>query len=140
MDHAKWITVETTIKATPETVWACWTEPAHITNWAFASDTWEAPFAQNDLRVGGKFTTTMSAKDKSASFDFNGVYTQVKPLELIEYTIEGGRQVKIEFTKIPEGVKVVETFEPEHENPDEMQREGWQAILNNFKKHVESQK
>ncbi len=132
------ITVQTTINAPIEKVWECWTAPEHITQWAFASDDWEAPAAENDLREGGKFSTTMAAKDKSASFDFNGVYTVVKTHERIEYTIEDGREVKIEFAETPEGVVITETFEMENENSEEMQRAGWQAIMNNFKKHVES--
>jgi uncharacterized protein YndB with AHSA1/START domain len=134
----KTITVETTINAPIEKVWEYWNEPEHITGWAFASDDWEAPAAENDLRVGSKFKTTMAAKDKSASFDFTGVYTAVKEYQLIEYDLDDGRHVKVEFTEVPGGVKVVETFDPENENPDEMQRSGWQAILDNFKKYVES--
>lgn len=118
-------------------VWDGWNKPEHIENWAFASDDWEAFGAENDLRVGGKFKTTMSAKDKSASFDFEGVYTAVKKHELIEYDMEDKRHVKIEFTELPEGVKVVETFDLENENTEDMQRDGWQSILNNFKSYVE---
>lgn len=133
----KTITIETTVNAPIEKVWACWNEPEHITQWAFASDDWEAPSAENDLKVGGRFKTVMAAKDKSSSFDFNGVYTQVVPHELIEYDMEDGRHVKTEFSIVPEGVKIVETFEMENENSEEKQREGWQAILENFKKHTE---
>ncbi len=133
------ITIETVVNAPIEQVWEFWTQPKHIVNWAFASDDWEAPAAENDLRVGGKFSTIMAAKDKSASFDFNGVYTDVKEHALIEYDIEDGRHVKIEFKKTPEGVHVVESFESEDENSEEMQRAGWQSILDNFKKLVESE-
>lgn len=132
------ITIETVVKAPMSKVWEGWNKPEHITKWAFASDDWEAPAAENDLRTGGKFKTTMAAKDKSASFDFGGVYSSVKEHELIEYDMTDGRHVKVEFTETPEGVKVVETFDPENENPDEMQRSGWQAILDNFKKYTES--
>lgn len=132
------ITVETTINAPMETVWEYWNEPEHITSWAFASDDWEAPSAENDLRVGSKFKTTMSAKDQSESFDFTGTYTTVQRNQLIEYDIDDGRHVKVEFKKVPEGVKVVETFDPENENSEEIQRGGWQAILDNFKQYVES--
>jgi uncharacterized protein YndB with AHSA1/START domain len=133
------ITIETIIHAPIEKVWQYWNEPAHITQWAFASDDWEAPAAENDLRVGGKFKTVMAAKDKSSSFDFTGTYTAVKEHELIEYDMDGDdhRHVKNEFTIVPEGVKVTVTFDPEHENPEDMQRSGWQAILDNFKKHTE---
>jgi uncharacterized protein YndB with AHSA1/START domain len=134
----KAITVETSINAPIEKVWEYWNEPEHITGWAFASDDWEAPAAENDLRVGGKFKTTMAAKDKSESFDFTGVYTIVNVNRLIEYDLDDGRHVRVEFTKVPGGVKVVEIFDPENENSAELQRSGWQAILDNFKKYVES--
>lgn len=134
------ITVQTTIQAPIEKVWEFWTNPEHIMKWAFASDDWEAPAAENDVRVGGKFKTVMAAKDKSTSFDFTGLYTSVKNYELIEYDIDDGRHVKVEFAKLPEGVRVTETFEPEKINPEDMQRSGWQAILDNFKKYAESNK
>lgn len=133
------ITIETIINAPIAKVWECWNKPEHITGWAFASDDWEAPKAENDLREGGKFTTTMAAKDKSISFDFSGTYTKVLEYEQIEYTIDDGRKVQVRFLETPDGVKITETFDPESENPGEMQRSGWQSILNNFKKYVESQ-
>lgn len=132
------ITVQVIVNAPIEKVWESWTEPKHITHWCFASNDWEAPYAENDLRTGGKFKTTMSAKDKSSSFDFNGVYTNVKKHELIEYDIEGGRKVKIEFTKLTHGIKITETFAMENMNSKEKQQAGWQAILDNFKKYTES--
>jgi uncharacterized protein YndB with AHSA1/START domain len=132
------ITVETIVKAPLSKVWEYWNKPEHITHWAFGSDVWEAPTAENDLRVGGKFKTTMSAKDKSASFDLIGTYTAVKEHELIEYDMADGRHVKTEFIQLAEGVKVIVTFDPENENPEEMQRGGWQAISDNFKKYAES--
>ena len=131
------ITVETIINAPISKVWEYWNKPEHIMKWAFASSDWEAPAAENDLRVGGKFTTTMAAKDKSHSFDFTGVYTVVTEHALIEYDIADGRHVKIEFTELPDGVRVVETFDPEGQNTEEKQKNGWQAILDNFKKYVE---
>lgn len=133
------ITVETVVKAPISKVWKYWNKPEHITHWAFASDDWESPVAENDLREGGKFKTTMAAKDRSASFDFTGTYTAIKEHELIEYDMdEANRHVQVEFSEIPDGVKVTETFDPENENSEEMQRSGWQAILDNFKKYVES--
>lgn len=132
------ITVQSVVKAPIEKVWEFWTKPEHVMRWTFASDEWEAPAAENDLRVGGKFKTRMAAKDKSAGFDFTGVYTDVKENKLIEYDMDDGRHVKVEFASAPEGVKVVESFEPEQAHPKEMQRSGWQAILDNFKKYVES--
>jgi uncharacterized protein YndB with AHSA1/START domain len=132
------ITVQTVVNAPVEKVWECWNRPEHITGWAFASDDWEAPAAENDLRVGGRFKTTMAAKDKSASFDFGGVYTRVKEHELIEYDMDDGRHVKVEFAESHQGVKITETFEPEDTHPENVQRSGWQAILNNFKKYAEA--
>ncbi len=134
------ITVETVVSAPIEQVWACWNKPEHIPGWAFASDDWEASEVENDLQVGGKFKTRMSAKDKSVGFDFTGVYAVVKENELIEYDMSDGRHVKIEFAQTPEGVKVTETFDPENENSAEMQRTGWQSILDNFKKYTEGKK
>ena len=133
------ITVSITVNAPITKVWACWNEPEHITKWAFASDDWEAPVAENDVRTGGTFKTVMAAKDKSESFDFGGTYTAVTEHELIEYDMTDGRHVKVEFKETPEGVVIIETFDPEGENPDDMQRAGWQAILENFKKHVETE-
>ena len=131
------ITVQTLVLAPIEKVWECWNKPEYIC-WAFASNDWEAPAAENDLHLGGRFKTVMTAKDKSTGFDFTGTYTAVKENELIKYDIDDGRHVKVEFENTPNGVKVSETFEPENENPLEMQRSGWQAILYNFKKYVES--
>lgn len=136
----KIISVESVVNAPVEKVWEFWTQPEHIVNWAFASEAWEAPAAENDLRVGGKFKTVMSAKDKSSSFDFNGVYTSVKNHELIEYDIEGGRHVKVAFTQLPQGTKIIERFEPYPEYSDEAERSGWQSILDNFKKYADSKK
>lgn len=132
------ITIEAVIHAPISKVWEYWNKPEHIVRWAFASSDWEAPAAENDIRIGGRFKTTMAAKDKSASFDFTGTYTAVVENERIEYDIDDGRHVKIEFTQLPEGVKVVESFDPENENPEGMQRGGWQEILDNYKKYVES--
>lgn len=134
----KAITVQTTVKAPMAKVWECWNKPEDITGWAFASNDWEAPAAENDLRVGGRFKTVMAAKDKSSSFDFAGTYTVVKEHELIEYDMDDNRHVKVEFEETPEGVRVTETFDAESENPEEMQRSGWQSILDNFKKYTES--
>ncbi len=141
------ITVETIVNAPMAKVWDCWNKPEHIPHWAFASDDWEAYGAENDLRTGGMFKTTMAAKDKSASFDFGGVYTAVKQNELIEYDMNDKRHVTVVFTQMPtdakalagkpEGVKITETFDPENDNTEEMQKKGWQAIMDNFKKYVE---
>ncbi len=132
------ITIQTLVNAPLSKVWDSWTKPEHIVNWAFASDDWEAPAAENDVRIGGHFKTVMSAKDKSAGFDFTGTYTAVKEHELLEYDLDDGRHVKVEFIQTPEGVKIIESFEAESTNPEELQRAGWQAFLDNFKKYTES--
>ncbi|MBX4188075.1 MAG: SRPBCC family protein [Candidatus Doudnabacteria bacterium] len=131
------ITIEALIKAPVEKVWEYLNKPEHITHWAFASDDWQAPSAENDLTVGGKLKVRMEAKDGSSGFDMVGVYTAVEQNKLIEYKM-GDRNVKIEFMPVAEGTKVTQTFDPENENPREMQKAGWQAILDNFKKYVES--
>lgn len=132
------ITIGAVVKASVEKVWTYWSEPKHITRWAFASDDWHAPHAENDLRKDGKFKTTMAAKDGSFSFDFEGVYTNVQPYQVIEYEIADGRKVKITFSGNDNETKITTIFEAESENPIEMQRGGWQAILDNFKKYTES--
>lgn len=131
------ITVEASVNAPVEKVWKYWNEPQHITRWAFASDDWHAPHAENDLRKDGKFKTTMAAKDGSVSFDFEGVYTRVEPNKAIEYTMSDGRKVKIVFVDMGNTTNITETFEAEDENSIEMQRGGWQTILDNFKKYTE---
>lgn len=134
----KKIKVETVIKAGIDEVWECWNEPEHITEWAFASDDWESPYADNELREGGRYVTRMSAKDGSATFDVTGVYKLVTPKTKIESVMDDGRTVSVEFEELADGaVKVMEEFEMESENSEELQRSGWQAILDNFKKHVE---
>lgn len=132
------ITVENTINAPVEKVWETWTKPEHITQWCNASDDWHAPKAENDVRVGGSFNTRMEAKDGSFGFDFGGVYDAVRNNEYIEYTMGDGRKVQISFTPQGNETKLVESFEAESENPIEMQKGGWQAILNNFKKYTEA--
>ena len=131
------ITVATTIDAPVESVWKFWTLPEHITQWYQAADDWHAPYAENDLRESGKFKTTMAAKDGSASFDFEGIYTRIEKYKIIEYLITDGRMVEVTFSGRGSRTKVVETFEAENINPPELQRSGWQAILDNFKKHSE---
>lgn len=132
------ITVQTTVKAPIETVWKCWTEPEHITQWCYASDDWEAPHATNNLTAGGTFKTRMQAKDGSAGFDFEGKYDGVVEHRLIEYSMSDGRKVIVRFEETPDGVKVTESFDAETENTEDKQREGWQAILDTFKKHTEN--
>jgi uncharacterized protein YndB with AHSA1/START domain len=131
------ITVENTINAPVEKVWKFWTEPEHIKKWNNASEDWHTPHAENDLRVGGKFVSRMEAKDGSFGFDFGGIYDEVTINKSIAYTLGDGRKVKIFFTSHGNETKVVETFDAENENSVEMQRNGWQAILDNFKKYTE---
>jgi uncharacterized protein YndB with AHSA1/START domain len=132
------ITVETVVNAPAEKVWQYWTQPEHITQWCQASPDWHAPYAENDVWVGGKFKTTMAAKDGSFSFDFSGFYTNVKEPSRIDYTMDDGRRAEIEFIEEGNSTKIVETFEAEAENTLELQQGGWQAILNSFKQHTES--
>lgn len=134
----KAITVETTIIGSIEKIWKYWNDPAHITKWYNASDDWHAPFAENDPRVGGKFKTTMAAKDGTMSFDFEGVYIEVINHELIKYTLADDRKVSISFKDHGGSILLTETFEPESTNTLELQRGGWQAIVDNFKKYTES--
>lgn len=134
------ITVETIVHAPVAKVWEHWTEPQHITKWCFASDDWHAPNAENDLRVGGKFSTRMEAKDGSFGFDFGGVYDEVKTNELISYTMGDERKVAITFIGQGNDTKVIETFDAETTNSIEMQEAGWKAIMDNFKKYSESNK
>ena len=131
------ITVENIVNAPLEKVWKFWTEPAHIIKWNNASADWHTPHAENDLRVGGKFVSRMEAKDGSLGFDFGGVYDEVIINKSIAYTLGDGRKVKIFFTSHGNETKVVETFEAETTNSIELQRSGWQAILDNFKKYIE---
>ncbi len=133
----KAITVETTVNAPVEKVWRYWSEPAHITRWCQPSDDWHAPFAENDLKKGGKFKTTMAAKDGSMSFDFEGMYSTVDHHKKIAYAIADGRKVDVSFEDVNGKTKVIETFDPENQNTLEMQRAGWQAILDNFRKYTE---
>lgn len=132
------ITVENTVNAPAKKVWEYWTKPEHITQWNNASDDWHSPRAENDLRQGGNFVYRMEAKDGSFGFDFGGVYDVVKPNEYIEYTIGDGRKVKITFSTKGNMTEVVESFEAENTNSIEMQRGGWHAILDNFKKYTEA--
>jgi uncharacterized protein YndB with AHSA1/START domain len=132
------ITVQSNINAPIETVWKCWTGPEHITKWNNASDDWHTPYAKNDLRIGGKFKSTMASKDGAMSFDFEGEYTLVEQNRTIKYVMADGRKVEVSFATMEDGVVVIESFDPETVNPEEMQRGGWQAILDNFKKYVEN--
>lgn len=132
------ITVTVSIDAPIEKVWNCWTNPEHIIKWNFASDDWHCPWAKNDIQAGGKFVWRMESKDGSFGFDFSGKYTKVKQNELIEEILGDDRTVRISFSENGNKTEITEVFEAENQNPVEMQRFGWQAILNNLKKYVET--
>ncbi|MBP6888741.1 MAG: SRPBCC domain-containing protein [Candidatus Pacebacteria bacterium] len=133
------ITIETVVDTSIEKVWEMWTSPDHITGWAFASNDWTCPRAENDIRKNGRFLMRMEAKDGSTGFDFTGTYTEVTLFSSISYTMDDGRTASIIFEKINDNeTKVTETFEMEGENSEELQRGGWQSILDNFKKYTEA--
>lgn len=132
------ITVEVVVNKTIAEVWDFWTNPNHITKWNAASEDWHTPFATNDLTIGGKFLSRMEAKDGSFGFDFIGLYTNIIQNEIIEYVLEDGRNVNIKFEVIGDTTKIIESFDAENMNPLELQKSGWQSILNNFKLYVES--
>lgn len=131
------IKVQALISADLPKVWACYTDPRHITKWNFASDDWQCPKAANDLRAGGKFSARMEAKDGSAGFDFEGIYDEVIHEKKISYTMGDGRAVTVIFDGSNGKTEVEVTFDAENQNSDELQKGGWQAILDNFKKYTE---
>lgn len=130
--------VQTTISEGINKVWDYYTNPEHIMKWNFASDDWYCPYASNDLRVGGKYSVRMEAKDGSFGFDFEAVYDEVDPNKQIDYTMPDGRRAKVTFYELNHRTTVKVNFDPETENSVEIQRGGWQAILDNFKKYTES--
>jgi uncharacterized protein YndB with AHSA1/START domain len=132
------ITIETLINAPIEKVWSAWTTPEDIMKWNSASPDWHTPSSTVDLHVGGTFTSRMEARDGSVGFDFAGTYTNVVDMELIEYSMSDGRKVSVKFVPENDKIRVIESFDPENENPEEMQRAGWQSILDNFAKYVEN--
>ncbi|MEZ5345173.1 MAG: SRPBCC family protein [Pyrinomonadaceae bacterium] len=132
------ITIETIVDAQMDKVWETWTGADHIKKWNSPSDDWHTTAAENDLRTGGKFSFRMEAKDGSFGFDFGGTYTTVGKNERIDYTLDDNRKVSVIFEPSDAGIKITETFEPEDQNPLEMQKSGWQAILDNFKKYAEN--
>jgi uncharacterized protein YndB with AHSA1/START domain len=132
------ITVETLVNAAPGKVWDAWNTPEDIMQWNSAHESWHTPRSTVDLREGGTFTSRMEARDGSAGFDFGGTYTRVVPGQAIEYRMGDGREVAVEFIERSGGVLVRETFDAESENSPELQRDGWQAILDNFGRYVEA--
>jgi uncharacterized protein YndB with AHSA1/START domain len=137
------LTVETIVNAPIERVWNDWVLPDSICQWNHAGDDWHCPSVVNDLQEGGEFVYTMAAKDGSFGFDFQGVYDEVVEPQIIKYTLADGRKVHIAFRSIPlnglPATSLTEEFEAETLNPLEIQQQGWQMILNNFKKFVEGQ-
>lgn len=133
------ITVSASINAPVEKVWDCFTNPSHIVNWNFASDDWHCPRAENDVRIGGKYNARMEAKDGSFGFDFITIYTEVEVYKKLSYTMEDGREASTVFEGIENKTNVTTIFDAENENPVEAQQQGWQMILNNFKKYTEKQ-
>ena len=131
------ISVKIKVNAPVDKVWKYWTEPKHITHWNFASPEWHSPSAKNDLREKGRFSYRMEAKDGSRGFDFEGVYERVEPQKRISYTLDDGRKTDVYFQEDGNYTFVEETFEADMSHPAEMQKTGWQAILDNFRKHVE---
>ena len=133
------ITVETTVPVSPELAWAYWTEPKHIVEWNQASADWHTPRAENDLRVGGKFSSRMESRDGKYGFDFGGVYDTVEPYHTLNSTLGDERKVFVTFEPVASGTRIIETFEAESENSVELQRQGWQAILDSFCSYVVKQ-
>ena len=132
------ISIETTVKAPIEAVWSAWITPDDIEKWNFASEDWFCPEARIDLTVDGRFSYRMEAKDGSMGFDFEGTFTAIHIHERIEYSLDDDRKVSITFSETDDGIRVVESFDTEDEHSAEQQRQGWQSILDNFKKHVET--
>lgn len=132
------ITVSAQVAVSPEKAWELWNTPQHITQWNSPSPEWHSPTAENELKEGGKFSFRMEAKDGSMGFDFAGAYDRIIPNEHLEYTMGDGRKCIVKFTPKDSGTFIEETFDPENINPEEMQRAGWQAILDNFKQYAES--
>jgi len=132
------IVISATIKSPVARVWDLWTKPFHIMHWNFASADWQTTYAETDLRKGGKFLSRMEAKDKSFGFDFSGEFTKIELNKCIHYTLDDERVVEILFTSEGNNTTITETFEAEQENSIELQKTGWQAILDNFKNYAET--
>lgn len=132
------ITIEALIAASPEKVWDYYNSPKHITQWNHASDDWHCPKAENDMKIGGTYLARMEAKDGSFGFDFKAIYDEIIPMAKVAYTLEDERKVVTIFEKQGEQTKVTTVFDAEGMNPIDMQKAGWQAILNNFKRYTET--
>ena len=131
------ITVKSSVNQPAEKVWTLWTEPKHIVKWNTPDKTWHTTRAENDLRAGGRFLSRMEAKDGSFGFDFEGTYDEVVPQKRIAYTLTDGRKAEVDFRETGGATEITTVFDPENTNPIDMQRDGWQAILDNFKSYAE---
>jgi uncharacterized protein YndB with AHSA1/START domain len=132
------ITVTATINAAVQKTWDYYTNPEHITQWNFADPSWQCPYATNDMKPGGRYVARMEAKDGSFGFDFEAIYEQVDEGKGFTYTMPNGRQVTVAFNENGQQTGIDVVFDPEEEHPLDMQKAGWQAILNNFKKYTEA--
>ena len=133
------INIDTTIAAPASLVWQYFTAPQHITQWNFATPDWQCPSAENDLKPGGKYKARMEAKDGSFGFDFEAVYDEVVTHKKLAYTITDGRKVVTQLEPVADSTRISTTFEAEDQHSPELQRAGWQAILDNFKNYAEAQ-
>jgi uncharacterized protein YndB with AHSA1/START domain len=131
------ISTEIYVSASVSVVFDAWVNPSHIVNWYFASDDWCCPSAELDCRVGGTFSIRMEAKDQSFGFDFNGTFTVVEQEKQLHYILEDGRHVELNLTPTAEGTHIDWKFEPETQNPQDLQQQGWQAVLTHFKAYLE---
>ncbi len=131
------ITVTSTVNADTKKTWDYYTQPKHITQWNFADPSWQCPSASNDLQVGGKYTARMEAKNGNFVFDLEGTYTEVMEGKKLTFKLDDGREVTASFTADGNATHVSVVFDAEDTNPVEMQKGGWQAILDNFKKYTE---
>lgn len=134
---APFIHIETTVEASASKAWACYTQAEHITGWNFATDNWTCPYASIDLRRGGKYLARMEARDGSFGFDFEAIIDEIIPEQKLKYTLTDGRAVTVKFTPLNNRIRVEVVFQAETENPAELQRQGWQAILDNYRKYTE---
>jgi uncharacterized protein YndB with AHSA1/START domain len=134
------ITIHTDISLPASTVWQLYTSPEHIVNWNFASPDWHCPSASNNLTFGGKYVARMEARDGSFGFDFEAEYTSVNPESDFAYRMTDGRDVTVELKETENGTRITVSFQPENQNPEDLQRDGWQAILNNFGAYCSSVK
>lgn len=136
----KRITIHNSVKAPVQKVWDLWTTPEHIVKWNAASEDWHTTRAENNLKVGGEFSSRMEAKDGSFGFDFIGIYDVVDAPHRIAYTLDNGRKVEVDFKEVNGETSISQSFDPDSQNPAEQQQQGWQAILDNFKSYAEDLK